>query len=631
MAVNINGILAHFSRTTDQFLSQDEFRAKLRSGKQLRVKYGVDVRSPMLHLGHAVNLWLLRYLQDLGHKVIFVIADYTARLGDHDGRLETLSGFSEEEVKRNIREFIDQARMVLRVDDPRFIEIRRDSEWYGQMSIHDLMDVFSLVTHARLVARDQFQMRIEEGKEIYVHELLYPILQGYDSLMVESDLSIIGSDQLFNESIGRLLQEKHKKKPQTLITTKITAGTDGRQKQSRSLGNYIGLAHSPRDKFGRVMSIPDTLIEEYFRVYTDTPLEEIDAMKGLIGEKPRDAKIALARAIVARYHGAESAGAEYEWFENTISKGLIPDDLPTLAIVSPRMEALDLVTLARPGKSKGDTRRLLRQGGVELDGKKLNNPEMELLLRTGDILKVGKRNWFRIEVVKLNELETEKLWLKPMQTGDINAISSFLPESEFAQYLSKRGSTKRVRAPMMKDAFRKVILQAEPRNDWLWKIIQKERPEAIAGVAHLRRDAQKGNQNVWLDPDLEDKEAILSEILTAVNTHAFDVLGFSSIEFKTAFALATAPPNLMDLHRLLTNMKTEQLNKDNPDGSWGFTKEGWQMMQEWRRRTSPGLFKNPAEPPRPEAAMPRKPSRKKKPQPGEDPGGPQIPGGGKSK
>jgi tyrosyl-tRNA synthetase len=630
MAVNINEILTHFSRTTDQFLSQDEFKSKLLSGKQLRIKYGVDVRSPMLHLGHTVNLWLLRYLQDLGHKVIFVIADYTARLGDRDGRLETLSGFSEEEINRNTREFIDQARMVLRVDDPRLIEIRRNSEWYGQMSIHDLMDVFSLVTHAKLIARDEFQMRIEGGKEIYVHELLYPILQGYDSLMVKSDIAIIGSDQLFNESIGRLLQEKHKKKPQTLVTTKITAGTDGRQKQSRSLGNYIGLAHSPRDKFGRIMSIPDTLIDEYFRIYTDIPLEEIDAMKDLIGKKPRDAKIVLARAIVERYHGAERAAAESEWFENTISKGRIPDDLPTLAVVNPRMEALDLVSLARPGKSKSDTRRLLRQGGVELDGKKLDNPELELLLKTGDILKVGKRGWFRIEVVDLHDLVTEKLWLKPLQTGDIGAISNFLPETEFAEYLSKRGSTKRVRAPMMKDAFKKVILQPEPKNEWLWKIIQKKKPEVIAGLAHLSRDAKNGNQSVWLSPDVEDKEAVLNEIMSAINTHAFDVLGFSSIEFKTAFALATAPPNLMDLHRALTNMKTEQLNKDNPDGSWGFTKEGWQMMQEWRRRTSPALFKN-APKQRPTEAMPKKPSRKKQPRQGEDPAAPPTPGGGKGK
>ena len=618
MAIKVNDILAHFDRTVDQFLSRDEFKAKLRAGQPLRVKHGLDIRTPVLHIGHAVNLWLLRHLQELGHKVILVFGDFTTRIGDLDGRLETLTDIPEEEIRSNIQELIEQAKMVLRFDDPNLIEVRRDSEWYSRMSVHDLMDIFSLVTHAKLISRDMFQMRIAEGREIYVHEMLYPILQGYDSLAVDSDLAVIGSDQFFNESIGRLLQEKHKKKPQTLIITKITAGTDGRQKQSKGIGNYIGLAHSPRDKFGRVMSIPDTLIDEYFRVYTALPLKEIDAMKGLIENKPRDAKMVLARAIVARYHGAEVAAAEYEWFENTISKGNVPDDLPRLAVVSPRMEALDIVALARPGKSKGDTRRLIRQGGVELDGRKLENPDEELHLKTGDILKAGRRNWFRIEVVKLNDLKTEALWLKPMQVSDIDLISRYFPEGDMAKYLGNLGSAKKIRASMMREVFKKVILQPEPRSEWLWKITLKAHPETVVGVAHLSRDARHGNQNIWIVPGQANEEEIIKECLTAVNSYAFDVLGFNAMEFKAAFAYATAPPNLAALHNSLVKMNATQMNKDSPDGMWGFTKEGWQMMQDWRRTSAPALFK----------ASAKKPPPRKRKEPPAPPPKPKPPAGG---
>jgi tyrosyl-tRNA synthetase len=619
MAIKINDIIAHFDRTADQFLSREEFKAKLRSGKPLRVKYGLDIRTPVLHLGHAVNLWLLRYLQDLGHKVVLVFGDFTTRIGDLDGRLETLADIPEEQIRNNIQELIEQAKMVLRFDDPALIEVRRNSEWYSSMSVHDLMDIFSIVTHAKLMSRDMFQMRLAEGREIYVHEMLFPIFQGYDSVMVDSDLAVIGSDQLFNESMGRQLQEKHKKRPQTLVTTKITPGTDGRHKQSKAAGNYIGLAHSPRDKFGRVMSIPDTLIDEYFRLYTAVPLKEIDAMKGLIESKPRDAKLALAKAIVERYHGAEVAAEEGAWFENTISKGNIPEDLPKLAVVSARMEALDLVALARPGKSKGDTRRLIRQGAVELDGRKISNPDEELPLKTGDILKVGKRNWFLIEVVKLNDLETEALLLKPMMVDDIDLISRYFPEGDMAQYLGKLGGGKKIRATTIREVFKKVILQPEPRNEWLWKITLKGDPDTVIGVAHLSRDLRHGNQNIWVVPGRADEEEIMRECLTVINSYAFDVLGFSAVEFKEAFATATAPPNLTALHNSLIKMRAEQLNKDTPEGTWGFTKEGWQMMQDWRRTTAPALFKS---------AAAKKPSSRKRKEPPAPPLPPKPGGGG---
>src|SRR5690606_34551494 len=247
----IDHILAHFERTSDQFFSKDEFRAKLRSRRKLRIKYGVDVTAPTLHIGHAVNLWLMRYLQTMGHKVVFLIGDFTTRIGDPDGRLDTRPVIPREEIEKNAEAFIAQAKMVLRFDDPELIEIRRNSEWLDKLAMQDFMNLLSMVTHARLLSRDMFQARIEAEKDIYMHEILYPVLQGYDSVAVESDLTIIGSDQLFNEMMGRFFQERMGQKPQTIITTKITPGIDAKAKQSKSLGNYIGLAHTPRDKFGR--------------------------------------------------------------------------------------------------------------------------------------------------------------------------------------------------------------------------------------------------------------------------------------------------------------------------------------------------------------------------------------------
>lgn len=582
----IDHILSHFDRTSEQFFSKDEFRAKLRSGKKLRIKYGVDVTAPTLHIGHAVNLWMMRYLQSLGHKVVFLIGDFTTRIGDPDGRLDTRPVIPRAEIDKNAEEFIQQAKMVLRFDDPELIEIRRNSEWYDKMGADAFLRLASMVTHARLISRDMFQLRIDSGREIYMHEILYPVLQGYDSVMVDSDLTIIGSDQLFNEMMGRFFQEKFDKKPQTIITTKITQGIDNKHKQSKSLGNYIGLAHSPRDKFGRVMSIPDALVEEYFRVYTDVPLEEVERMAAQMKSSPRETKMKLAYAIVGRYHGHEAAVAEREWFEKTVSKGLAPDDIPTISLMRPHYHLLDVVVRARPGKSKSDSRRLIKQGGVDINGVKLTNPDMEHQFRTNDILKVGKRSWFRIEVADLNELETEKLWMKPMRVEDVDLIQKYLPEWEIVKYLSHPGLPMKAVADIARDVFRRVIFQPEPKEEWLWKIQLKENPDKIIGVAHLRRDSERGSENIWLDPDYRTPE-LMEQALHAVNEHAFSQLGFSDVVFKKAFAHAAAPQDLDALRRRFVMMDQTFRNRDTPEGVWGFTKEEWERQKEWWLRNRP--------------------------------------------
>lgn len=617
---DIDGILAHFDRTADQYFSREEFRDKLSSGRPLRIKYGVDVRTPLLHIGHAVNLWLMRYMQELGHKVVFVIGDFTTRIGDPDGRLETRPMMSAADVADNINAFTEQAKTVLRFDNPNLIEIRRNSEWYNRLSMSEFVDLTSLITHARLLSRDTFRARIAHNREIYVHETLYPILQGYDSLVVDSDLAIIGSDQMFNESMGRLLQEKHGKAPQTLVTTKITPGIDGRGKQSKSEGNYIGLLHSPRDKFGRVMSIPDDLIDTYFRMYTDVPLDEIARISDFIESDPRSAKMRLAREIVARYHGQGIAEAEGEWFEHTISKGMAPEIIPTLAVIGPRVETLDLVALARYGKSRSDTRRLIKQGAVELNGEKLTDPDQMLLVKTNDILKIGKRNWFRIEISKPIRLETETLWMEPVHMHEIDFLAKYLPAWELVKHLGIQPHE----APKMAEGkarqiLRDLVFQKDPRTEWLWKITRRDDPEKILGVVRqgkpdrtpglARRDGPEAApgvsrlrnanireraESIWLIPECAEDEEILREALTAVSDYAFFMLDFQGMMFKDAFAYATEPKSIGMLSHIFMKVDSAYLNQDMPFGASGFTKEGWKALQDWRRTMSPWLY--PPEP-----------------------------------
>jgi tyrosyl-tRNA synthetase len=392
-------VIERFARTTEEIFSLDELRALLTSGRQVRIKYGVDVTAPHLHIGHAVNLWMMRRLQDLGHRVVFLIGDTTTRVGDPTGRNTLRPVISPEEIEANAQAFIAQASMVLRFDDPHLIEIRRNSEWYDRMPASELLSLLSMVTHARLTARDMFRERLRQGVEIHMHELIYPVLQGYDSVALASDLTIIGSDQLYNEMLGRFFQERMGQRPQVIITTKITPGLDGKAKQSKSLGNYVGLGHSPRDKFGRVMTLPDALIAAYLRMYTEMPLDEVAEIEARAAADPMAAKERLASEIVARYHGRATSDAELRWFRATFRARRTPRDMPTLALDESTPTALAVLARFFAGrKSNGELRRLVAQGGVALNGMRVVDANRPLSLRDGDMFQVGKRTWFRVKV-----------------------------------------------------------------------------------------------------------------------------------------------------------------------------------------------------------------------------------------
>jgi tyrosyl-tRNA synthetase len=368
----------------------------------LRIKYGVDLTAPHLHIGHAVNLWMMRLLQDLGHKVIFLIGDATTRIGDPTGRNALRPIIPPQEIEANAQAFLAQARMVLRCDDPQLYEVRKNSEWYGRMSAVELLHLLSMVTHARLASRDMFRERVQQEQDIHMHEMIYPVLQGYDSFALKSDLTIIGSDQLFNEMMGRFYQERLGQPPQVIITTKITPGIDGKTKQSKSLGNYIGLGHSPRDKFGRVMTLPDHLIVSYLEVYTDVPLEFVAEIARQVASEPMKWKLFLAHEIVGRYHGTEIADREQEWFLSTFSARKTPADLPEIHVEPGEQPAFDIVKRYYAGqKSHSELRRLFEQGAVSLNQQVLRQVEQVVEVHDGDVFRVGKRTWFRLRVNRL--------------------------------------------------------------------------------------------------------------------------------------------------------------------------------------------------------------------------------------
>jgi len=387
-------------RTAADVITAADLRDRMAGGRQLRIKYGVDVTAPFLHIGHGVNLWAMRELQQAGHKVMLLIGDFTTRIGDPTGRSATRPVIPVGQIERDAEAFIGQAGRIL-LTDPAVFEVRRNSEWWNPMRLEKFLSLLSEVTHARLIQRDMFAARIADGAEIRVHELLYPVLQGYDSCALESDLTVVGTDQHFNELMGRFLAERLGRPPQVVVTTQMTPGTDGRAKQSKSLGNYIAISDSPRDMFGKSMKLPDHLVTCYLRHYTMVPLAEIDALDGALtaGEvNPMTAKRLLGRELVARYYTVDTAAREDDWFGRVFSARSVPDEMPLIRVDGPNATLLDLLGQCQPHQSRTQLRRLITDGSVRLDGhRKLTDPDQRHPVSSGDAIRIGKRRWFRIE------------------------------------------------------------------------------------------------------------------------------------------------------------------------------------------------------------------------------------------
>ena len=363
---------------------------KLEKGKPLRVKLGVDPTSPDLHLGHTVTLSKLRQFQDLGHQAVLIIGDYTAMIGDPSGRNATRPQLSRDEVMKNAKTYQEQAFKIL---DRAKTEIVFNGDWFGKMSYGDTVKLCSRVSLSQMLARKDFRERLDQKGEIRLHEVLYPVMQAWDSVMVKADVELGGTDQLFNVMLGRDLQEQEGQEGQVGILFPLLEGTDGVQKMSKSLNNYVGITEPASEIFGKTMSVSDEQMWKWHRLLLNKSDAEIKALKS---GHPMEAKKALAFALAARFQGESEAKKAREGFEKVFSKRQDPDEAPELKIGADSPTILDLVVLANVLESKGEARRLISQGGVSVGGVKVSNPADKPKIKAGDILQVGKRQFFKL-------------------------------------------------------------------------------------------------------------------------------------------------------------------------------------------------------------------------------------------
>jgi tyrosyl-tRNA synthetase len=380
-------------RGIQQVISRDELQSKLNRGKPLRIKLGVDPTAPDLHLGHTVTLNKLRQFQDLGHTVVFILGDYTARIGDPSGRSETRPPMSPEDVEKNGRTYLEQ---VFKILDEKKTEVRRNAEWLVPLFAnqnkdprHSLLGVLSQHTVQQLTEREDFAKRMKEGNPVSLLELLYPLMQGYDSVAVRADVELGGTDQLFNLLMGREMQKDNGQEPQVVMTLPLLEGTDGVKKMSKSYGNTIALNDPPAEMFGKMMSVSDDLMWKYYELLTEESLPEVKSLH------PMEAKKRLAQKITALYHGDPLAKEARMNFENIFSNRNAPTDIPEHPASRSPIRTVDLLVESGLAPSKNEARRLLQQGAVEVAGERIKD-DIELVIHSSLLLKVGKRQFRKI-------------------------------------------------------------------------------------------------------------------------------------------------------------------------------------------------------------------------------------------
>lgn len=377
---------------TVEIIEEEELLKKLKEGRPLRIKAGFDPTAPDLHLGHTVLLQKLRQFQQLGHEVYFVIGDFTAMIGDPTGRSETRPPLSREEVLENAKTYEHQ---VFKVLIPEKTNIVFNSSWLSSLGTECIIRLAGQYTVARMLERDDFSKRFKEGIPIYIHEFLYPLLQGYDSVFLRADVELGGTDQKFNLLVGRDLQRAYGQEPQVCITLPLLVGLDGVRKMSKSYGNYIGITERPEDMFGKVMSISDDLMWDYYLLLTDYTQEEIEDFKKNL--HPMDAKKRLAHYIVSRYHSKEEADRALEFFERTFSKREFPQDAPVIEVKRGyRQKAYELLVELGIEPSKNSARRLIEGGGLKINGNKIEDPNHEIDVLEELQMQVGKKRFYRI-------------------------------------------------------------------------------------------------------------------------------------------------------------------------------------------------------------------------------------------
>ncbi|TWX70809.1 tyrosine--tRNA ligase [Colwellia demingiae] len=395
----VNQAFAELKRGAEEILVEEELLEKLKTGKPLKIKAGFDPTAPDLHLGHTVLINKLRQFQQLGHEVIFLIGDFTGMIGDPTGKNVTRKALTKEDVLANAETYKEQ---VFKILDPAKTTVAFNSTWMEKLGAAGMLQLASRQTVARMMERDDFKKRYANGQAIAIHEFMYPLVQGWDSVALEADVELGGTDQKFNLLMGRELQKSEGQRPQTVLMMPLLEGLDGVQKMSKSLGNYIGITDSPTEMFGKIMSISDVLMWRYYELLSFKPLEEIECYKVEIseGKNPRDVKIDLAKELITRFHDEAAAQAAHDEFINRFQKGALPDDMPELTITTEKGEIAIANLLKEAGLvgSTSDAFRMIKQGAAKIDSEKVTDRSLVVSAGTTAVYQVGKRKFARITV-----------------------------------------------------------------------------------------------------------------------------------------------------------------------------------------------------------------------------------------
>ncbi len=390
-------------RGTVEIYSEQELAEKLieaaKTSRQLRIKLGLDPTSPDIHLGHTVVLRKMRQFQDLGHKAVLIIGDYTARIGDPSGQDSTRPMLSPQQIEDNAKTYFNQAGKILDTSDDK-LEIKYNSQWFEGLNLMDVLHLVSKKTVAQMLQRDSFKKRFRAEEDIFVHEFLYPLMQGYDSVVVKSDVELGGTDQTFNNLVGRDIQKAYGQKPQVVITMPILVGLDGREKMSKSKGNYIGVTDQPSDMFGKVMSISDDMMENYFTLLTNLQKEKISELVNPEKSHPKESKVLLGKAIVTDFYDEQTSNRAAGEFDKIFAQGQLPDEISEVRISAELIMASKLLLHCKLVSSGGEAKRMIKQGGCTIDSRKISDPNEQITPTDGMVIHVGKRKFARLKVNK---------------------------------------------------------------------------------------------------------------------------------------------------------------------------------------------------------------------------------------
>ncbi|MFA5291573.1 MAG: tyrosine--tRNA ligase [Phycisphaerae bacterium] len=401
MTDTIKQQVEELKRGTVEIFNEKELAERLveaaKEKRQLRIKLGMDPTAPDIHLGHTVVMRKMRQFQDMGHKAVLIIGDYTARIGDPTGQNTTRPMLSPEQIDKNAKTYIDQAGKILDTSKDKF-EVRPNSEWLADLRLADIIKLTSSTTVARMLERDTFEIRYKAGDAISMHEFLYPLMQGYDSVMVKADVELGGTDQTFNNLVGRDLQRLNNQKPQIVITMPILVGLDGVEKMSKSKGNYIGVTDSPKDMFGKVMSISDEMMENYFTLLTDIPAEKIRELVDSQKSHPKESKVFLGKTIIKQFYDEATAQAAADEFDKVFAQKQLPQDMPEVKISGEPVTAAKLLAVCNLVASGGEAKRLIAGGGMSIDGEKITDPNKPITPANGMIVRAGKLKFAKLSV-----------------------------------------------------------------------------------------------------------------------------------------------------------------------------------------------------------------------------------------